>query len=841
MDHLAILAGLEAGGAFVHRHVGPDEHDIAKMLDVVGAGSVDDLIGRTVPSAIRLHEALDLPAPVDEAGVLAELWSLAAQNVPKKSLLGCGYHGTHTPPVILRNILENPGWYTAYTPYQAEISQGRLEALLNFQTMVADLTGLPVANASLLDEATAVAEGVAMAHAVAKGKSSAIAVATDLHPQTRAVLRTRATAVGLTLHDFAPGDTQAMAAAKPFAVVLQYPGTTGVLRDLKAEIDAAHAAGALAIVAADLLALCLLTPPGEMGADVVVGSGQRFGVAMGFGGPHAAFFATRDQFRRHMPGRIVGVSQDAAGQSALRLALQTREQHIRREKATSNICTAQVLLAIIAGFYAAWHGPDGLRRIATKVNLGARLLAGAAVRGGYTLQSPDFFDTITLKTGDAAALLSRALDAGFNIRPFDSETVCIAVDETVTLDDLRALATVLGGDLDDAPESLPPALLRKSRFLRQPVFNTYRSEHAMLRYMKRLEDRDIALNRGMIPLGSCTMKLNAGAEMVALSWPEFSAVHPFAPAEQTRHRLRRRQPATQRRQPGRIRRPADHPRLARQPRRVASRHLPYPQQRARHQPGQRRHGRLAHRGGRMRPERQHRPGGSARARRAAQGQAGGADGDLPQHARRVRRRHQGNLRHRARERRPGLHGWRQPERATWPHQPGQRRRRRVPPEFAQNILHPARRRRPRRRPHRGGAAFGGVPAQSSGADGCGSRGRHRPGCRGAVRQRADPDHQLRLYPHDGWRRPEARHRVGHSERELYRRKATAILPHSVYRRARLRGARMHPGLPRLCRGSRRAGGGYRQALAGLRVPRADHVVAGARHADGGTNRKRAAG
>jgi glycine dehydrogenase len=534
MDHLAILAGLEAGGAFVHRHVGPDEHDIAKMLDVVGAGSVDDLIGRTVPSAIRLHEALDLPAPVDEAGVLAELWSLAAQNVPKKSLLGCGYHGTHTPPVILRNILENPGWYTAYTPYQAEISQGRLEALLNFQTMVADLTGLPVANASLLDEATAVAEGVAMAHAVAKGKSSAIAVATDLHPQTRAVLRTRATAVGLTLHDFAPGDAQAMAAAKPFAVVLQYPGTTGVLRDLKAEIDAAHAAGALAIVAADLLALCLLTPPGEMGADVVVGSGQRFGVAMGFGGPHAAFFATRDQFRRHMPGRIVGVSQDAAGQSALRLALQTREQHIRREKATSNICTAQVLLAIIAGFYAAWHGPDGLRRIATKVNLGARLLAGAAVRGGYTLQSPDFFDTITLKTGDAAALLSRALDAGFNIRPFDAETVCIAVDETVTLDDLRALATVLGGDLDDAPESLPPALLRKSRFLRQPVFNTYRSEHAMLRYMKRLEDRDIALNRGMIPLGSCTMKLNAGAEMVALSWPEFSAVHPFAPAEQTR-------------------------------------------------------------------------------------------------------------------------------------------------------------------------------------------------------------------------------------------------------------------------------------------------------------------
>jgi len=532
-DDLAAFATLCAGDMFADRHIGPRADDIADMLRVVGAASLDDLAARTVPGAIRLTEALDLPPALDEAALLAELRAIAGRNVVKKSLIGCGYHGTHTPPVILRNILENPGWYTAYTPYQAEISQGRLEALLNFQTAVADLTGLPVANASLLDEATAVAEAVAMARAVARAKSDIIVVASDLHPQSRAVLATRAAPLGWRLVDAAPGDVAAIEAARPFAVVLQYPGTTGAVRDLRAEIGAAHAAQALAIVAADPLSLTMLTPPGEMDADVVVGSAQRFGVPMGFGGPHAAFFATRDAYRRHMPGRVVGVSQDAAGAPALRLALQTREQHIRREKATSNICTAQVLLAVIAGFYAAWHGPDGLRRIAGKINLGARLLAGAAVRAGYSLHHTAFFDTITFDAGDADAIAARALEAGYNLRRIGAETISIALDETVTPDDLATLARLIGAALDAATGFIPAPLRRATLFLQHSVFNAHHAEHAMLRYMKKLEDRDIALNRGMIPLGSCTMKLNAAAEMIPITWPEFGALHPFAPADQT--------------------------------------------------------------------------------------------------------------------------------------------------------------------------------------------------------------------------------------------------------------------------------------------------------------------
>jgi glycine dehydrogenase len=435
--------------------------------------------------------------------------------------------------VILRNILENPGWYTAYTPYQAEISQGRLEALLNFQTMVTDLTGLPVANASLLDEATAVAEAVTMAHAVGKAKSDTIAVCTDLHPQTRAVLSTRARPLGLRIVDFAPGDIAAITAARPFALVLQYPGTTGAIRDLRNEIDAAHQVQAIAIAAADILSLTLLTPPGEMGADVVVGSTQRFGVPMGFGGPHAAYFATRDTFKRHMPGRLVGLSQDAAGAPALRLALQTREQHIRREKATSNICTAQVLLAVIAGFYAAWHGADGIRNIASRINLSARLLADAATRAGHTLRHKDFFDTITLDTPHADKLVERALAKNYNLRRLSSTAISIALDETVTIDDLKTLANILGADLATCQESIPAALHRATPYLQHAVFNQYHSEHAMMRYMKKLENKDIALNRGMIPLGSCTMKLNAAAEMLPITWPGFANLHPFAPPSQT--------------------------------------------------------------------------------------------------------------------------------------------------------------------------------------------------------------------------------------------------------------------------------------------------------------------
>jgi len=537
-DTLDDLAALEASDSFIARHIGPREADVARMLARIGAASLPALIDAALPREIRAEAPLAVPPAADEAAVMAELAALAARNTPARALLGMGYHGTLTPPVIRRNVLENPGWYTAYTPYQAEIAQGRLEALLNFQTMICDLTGMPIANASLLDEATALAEGVALAAARAGGQARAggrpavIAVARDLHPQNRAVLATRAAPLGWTLIDVPAGDAVAIAAASPFAVVLQYPGTTGALRDLSAEIAAAHAVGALAIVAADLLALTLLTPPGAMGADVVVGSSQRFGVPMGFGGPHAAFFATSEAHKRLLPGRLVGVSQDAAGQPALRLALQTREQHIRREKATSNICTAQVLLAVMAGFYALWHGPEGLARIAGRVALQARLLAGAAERGGWRLRHTAFFDTIALE-GDADGLLARAGAAGFTLRRLDAQGVAIALDETVTRDELERLAALLGGALAPAGGGMPPELRRRDAILTAPVFHRYHSEHEMLRYIRRLEERDITLTRSMIPLGSCTMKLNASAEMLPISLPGFADVHPFAPAEQT--------------------------------------------------------------------------------------------------------------------------------------------------------------------------------------------------------------------------------------------------------------------------------------------------------------------
>ena len=538
MDGLMELGALEAQDAFVARHIGPNEAEIAGMLEVVGLASLDALVVGIVPGDIAVAGPLPLPPAIDELACIEELRGLAAMNDRKVSLIGMGYHGTHTPPVIRRNVLENPGWYTAYTPYQAELAQGRLEALLNYQTMVCDLTGMPIANASLLDEATAAAEAVTMAHAATRGVSAVVAVAADLHPQTRAVLATRAAPLGLRLVDVVPGDVAAIKAAGPFAVVLQYPGTTGAVRDLHGEIAAAHEVGALAIVCADLLSLVLLTPPGQMGADVVVGSSQRFGVPMGFGGPHAAFFATRDAYKRQMPGRLVGVSQDAAGGPALRLALQTREQHIRREKATSNICTAQVLLAVMAGMYAVWHGPAGLLRIARRVNLQARLLAGVAQRAGMTLRHGAYFDTIALDADDADGVMARARDAGFNLRRLDGRGIAIALDETVTRGQLEALAGVLGGDLakagGEAEASIPAWLARGVPVLPQPVFGAYQAEHEMLRYMKRLEDKDVALNRSMIPLGSCTMKLNATAEMIPITLPGFADIHPFAPPSQTR-------------------------------------------------------------------------------------------------------------------------------------------------------------------------------------------------------------------------------------------------------------------------------------------------------------------
>jgi glycine dehydrogenase len=543
MGALEELASLEDQGEFARRHIGPGEAEVAEMLRAIGCASLEEMVAKTVPAAIRGVSLDALPPPATEAEAIAELRALSERNARVKSLIGLGYHGTHTPPVILRNVLENPGWYTAYTPYQAEIAQGRLEALVNFQTMVAELTGLPVANASLLDEATAAAEAMALAHAATRGKSDVILLAADVLPQTRAVVETRARPLGLSVVVAAPAYVAAQAAAqKPFAVLLQYPGADGGVRDVAPAIRAAQAAGALAIVAADPLALTLLTPPGEMGADVVIGSSQRFGVPLGYGGPHAAFMAVKDQHKRLMPGRLVGVSVDAAGAPAMRLALQTREQHIRREKATSNICTAQVLLAVMAGMYAVWHGPEGLKRIARRVALQARLLADAAARAGFTLRHDAFFDTLAIEAGDRAeAVLRAALSRGYNLGRPEPGLVTLACDETVTRDDLVALAAALaeaGGVPPPALAALTPrgglpaALARTSSFLTAEVFDSHHSEHAMLRYLKRLEDKDVALNRSMIPLGSCTMKLNATAEMIPVTFPGFANVHPFAPVAQ---------------------------------------------------------------------------------------------------------------------------------------------------------------------------------------------------------------------------------------------------------------------------------------------------------------------
>jgi glycine dehydrogenase len=541
MSALEEIRALEAGDAFAPRHIAPSEAEIAAMLKVVGAPNLEALSAKTVPAAILGMDLSALPPAATEQEVLAELRDLAARNrADIKSLIGMGYHGTHTPPVVLRNVLENPGWYTAYTPYQAEIAQGRLEALVNFQTMVCDLAGLPVANASLLDEGTAVAEAMHLAHAATRETSHLLVAADDLHPQSKAVLASRAAPLGIEVRFVAPAAIVAeVTAAKPFALVLQYPGTTGEVRDLAAEIAAVQAGGGLAIVAADPLSLCLLKPPGEMGADVVVGSTQRFGVPMGYGGPHAAYMAVKDAHKRLMPGRLVGVSVDAAGAPAMRLALQTREQHIRREKATSNICTAQVLLAVMAGMYAVWHGPEGLKRIASRVNLMARVVAGAARSAGFAVRHDAFFDTVAIEAGAKAdALLAAALKRGFNLARHDAGVVGVALDETVTRADLAALAQALaevGGapaGLDAAQGGIPAALARTSAFCTAAVFQAHHSEHAMLRYLKSLEDKDVALNRSMIPLGSCTMKLNATAEMIPVTLPGFGAIHPFAPADQ---------------------------------------------------------------------------------------------------------------------------------------------------------------------------------------------------------------------------------------------------------------------------------------------------------------------
>ncbi|MEO8135784.1 MAG: aminomethyl-transferring glycine dehydrogenase, partial [Betaproteobacteria bacterium] len=506
---------------------------------VLGYASHDELIDTLIPAAIRRTQPMDLPLPCTEAQALAELRAIAAQNKVLRSCIGQGYYGTHTPGVILRNILENPAWYTAYTPYQPEIAQGRLEALVNFQTMVCDLTGMPIANASMLDEATAAAEAMTLARRVARNPSNVFLVADDCHPQTIEVVQTRARPLGIEVVVGAIAD---LAGGQYFGVLAQYPSTTGAIPGLQALADTIHGGNALLCVASDLLALTLLAPPGEWGADVVVGNSQRFGVPMGYGGPHAGFFATRDAFKRTMPGRLVGATVDALGGHAYRLALQTREQHIRREKATSNICTAQVLLAVIAAMYAVYHGPDGLRRIARRVHRMTAILRQGLVQLGQTVVNAEFFDTLLVKTGTGTkAVLDHGVFHEINFRRVSDELIGISLDETTTREDVAMIWHCINGN--DAPftvesidalaeDGIPPELARSSDFLTHPVFNRHHAEHEMLRYLRRLADKDLALDRSMIPLGSCTMKLNATAEMIPVTWPEFGNMHPFAPVEQ---------------------------------------------------------------------------------------------------------------------------------------------------------------------------------------------------------------------------------------------------------------------------------------------------------------------
>ena len=533
------LRELENPAEFVARHIGIEAEDERHMLSAIGAASRRALIDAVVPRGIVRGAPMVLPAPAGEAEALAELRAIAGRNRVLKSFIGQGYHGTHTPGVILRNILENPAWYTAYTPYQAEISQGRMEALVNFQTLVCDLTGMAIAGSSMLDEATAAAEAMTLALRVGKSKSTTFYVADDVLPQTLEVIQTRAAPIGITV---VTGPADAAADIGAFAVLLQYPGVSGEVRDLAPVIASVHAHGGLAIVAADLLALTLLVSPGEMGADIVVGNSQRLGMPMGNGGPHAAYLATRDEFKRSMPGRLVGVSIDAHGAPAYRLALQTREQHIRREKATSNICTAQVLPAVVASMYAVYHGPAGLRRIARRVASYTAILAAGLRDLGQTLRHDTAFDTLTVQTGAATEpVLQAARDAGFNLRRAAPDAVGITFDETTTRADLGALWQLFAGGRalpDFGPHEkgvaalIPPALARSSAFLTHPVFDRHHSETDMLRYIRSLSDKDLALDRTMIPLGSCTMKLNATSEMIPITWPEFAQIHPYAPLDQ---------------------------------------------------------------------------------------------------------------------------------------------------------------------------------------------------------------------------------------------------------------------------------------------------------------------
>jgi glycine dehydrogenase len=516
---------------FIPRHIGPNATETAAMLQSLGASSLEDFIARVVPEKIRSRRPLALKIAMSERDALSHLRKVADRNQVFTSMIGMGYYGTITPSVILRNVLENPGWYTAYTPYQAEVSQGRLEALLNFQQMVIDLTGLEIANASLLDEATAAAEAMAMAKRVAKSTANVFFVDADTHPQTIGVLQTRAKGFGIEIEIGDP--LKDLKPAKVFAALLSYPGSSGELHDFKSTITDLHGAGAFAIMATDLLALALLTSPGELGADIAIGSAQRFGVPMGYGGPHAAFFATKDEYKRVMPGRLIGVSIDAQGNRALRMALQTREQHIRREKATSNICTAQVLLSVMASMYAVYHGPEGIKAIASYAHKCTAQFAAGVKKAGFTVVNANFFDTVTVRA-PAKSIIAAAKKKRINMRVVDADHVAVSFDETTRLEDLQNALAVFGATLGTAETVIPKSLQRTSKYLTPPVFSAYHSETEMMRYLRHLQGKDLALDQAMIALGSCTMKLNAASEMIPVTWASFAHIHPFAPLDQAK-------------------------------------------------------------------------------------------------------------------------------------------------------------------------------------------------------------------------------------------------------------------------------------------------------------------
>ena len=714
---------------FACRHIGPREHEIKAMLLAVGADSLDALTDEAIPPSIQASGPMGLGEGLTEGAMLAKLRTMAAKNRPMISLIGQGYHGTIMPPVIQRNLFENPAWYTAYTPYQPEISQGRLEAILNFQTVVRDLTGMDVANASLLDEATSAAEAMALARRVGHSKTNAFFVDEGVHPQTLAVLRTRAEPLGWDLIVAAP---DACDPGQLFGALLQYPDTWGRIVDHAPLIARLKAAGAIVAVAADPLALTLLKSPGELGADIAIGSMQRFGVPMGYGGPHAAYMAVRTAHQRALPGRLVGLSIDSAGNPAARLALQTREQHIRREKATSNICTAQVLLANIAGMYAVYHGPEGLTEIARRVHRLTAILAAGLAELGFRPLSGAFFDTVTVEVGERAlAVLAAARAAGINLRDGGDGRIAVALDETTTPETVQAVWRAFGGepDVSDVPDGIPPALRRTSPFLTHPTFHAHRSETEMMRYLRILADRDLALDRAMIPLGSCTMKLNAAAEMIPVSWPNFSALHPFAPEDQAQgyaelaDNLR-----------DWLCRISGYDAVSLQPNSGAQGEYA---------------GLLAIRGYHRARGEAHRdiclipasahgtnpasanmagmrvvvtatdPDGNIdvadlRAQIAEYARPTGGDhGHLPQHPRRVRGDDRRHLRSRPRRRRAGVYGWRQPERDGRPRAARPLRRGREPFQPTQNILYPARRRRSGNGPNRRRRAPRAVPAVRS--------------------------------------------------------------------------------------------------------------------------------